>query len=134
MNPPLRTEDDRQALIEALRSGVVDCIGTDHAPHAIDEKDVPFEAAMMGVTGLETAFAVLYTELVLPGVLDLGLIVERMGAGAGSSTSSSRRSPSTRRRTSRSSTSSTSGRAAPTAGRAAPTTPASTAAGSSRGP
>ncbi len=82
MNPPLRTEDDRQALIEALRSGVVDCIGTDHAPHAIDEKDVPFEVAMMGVTGLETAFAVLYTELVQPGILDLGLVVERMGAGA----------------------------------------------------
>ena len=82
MNPPLRTEDDRQALIEALRSGVVDCIGTDHAPHAIDEKDVPFEAAMMGVTGLETAFAALYTDLVEPGVLDLALIVERMGAGA----------------------------------------------------
>ena len=82
MNPPLRTEEDRRALIEALRSGTVDCIGTDHAPHAIDEKDVPFEIAMMGVTGLETAFAVLYTELVLPGVLDLGLIVERMGAGA----------------------------------------------------
>ena len=82
MNPPLRTEDDRQALIEALRSGVVDCIGTDHAPHAIDEKDVPFEAAMMGVTGLETAFASLYTDLVEPGVLDLALVVERMGAGA----------------------------------------------------
>ena len=82
MNPPLRTEDDRQALIDALRSGDVDCIGTDHAPHAIDEKEVPFEEAMMGVTGLETAFAVLYTELVQPGILDLGLIVERMGAGA----------------------------------------------------
>lgn len=82
MNPPLRSEDDRRALIDALRSGVVDCIGTDHAPHAADEKDVPFEAATMGVTGLETAFAVLYTELVVPGVLDLGLIVERMSAGA----------------------------------------------------
>ncbi len=82
MNPPLRTEDDRQALIEALRSGVVDCIGTDHAPHAVNEKEVPFEVAMMGVIGLETAFSVLYTELVEPGVCDLGLIVERMGAGA----------------------------------------------------
>ncbi len=82
MNPPLRTEDDRQALIEALRSGVVDCIGTDHAPHAPHEKEIPFEAANMGVTGLETAFAALYTELVVPGVVDLGLIVERMGAGA----------------------------------------------------
>jgi dihydroorotase len=82
MNPPLRTEDDRQALIEALRSGVVDCIGTDHAPHAPHEKQVPFEVANMGVTGLETAFSALYTELVLPGVLDLGLIIERLGAGA----------------------------------------------------
>lgn len=82
MNPPLRTEDDRQALIEALRSGVVDCIGTDHAPHAPHEKEIPFEIANMGVTGLETAFAALYTELVLPGVVGLGLIVERMGAGA----------------------------------------------------
>jgi dihydroorotase len=82
MNPPLRTEDDRRALIEALRSGVVDCIGTDHAPHAPHEKEVPFEIANMGVTGLETAFAALYTELVLPRVVDLGLIVERMGAGA----------------------------------------------------
>ncbi len=82
MNPPLRTEDDRQALIEALRSGVVDCIGTDHAPHAAHEKNVPFEQANMGVIGLETAFPVLYTELVRPGLIDLGLLVERLGAGA----------------------------------------------------
>jgi dihydroorotase len=82
MNPPLRSEADRQALIEALRSGVVDCIGTDHAPHALEEKEVPFEQAAMGVTGLETAFAVLHTELVLPGVLDLATLVERLGAGA----------------------------------------------------
>ena len=82
MNPPLRGEDDRQALIEALRSGIVDCIGTDHAPHAPEEKEVPFEAAKIGVTGLETAFSVLYTDVVEPGVLDLGLLVERMGAGA----------------------------------------------------
>jgi dihydroorotase len=82
MNPPLRTEDDRQALIDGLRDGTIDCIGTDHAPHASDEKEVPFEAAMMGVTGLETAFAVIYTELVRTGVLELGLVVERMCAGA----------------------------------------------------
>ena len=67
MNPPLRSEDDRQALIEALRSGVLDCIATDHAPHAREEKEQPFEAAPMGVTGLETAFAALHTDLVLPG-------------------------------------------------------------------
>jgi dihydroorotase len=81
MNPPLRSEDDRQALIEGLRSGVLDCVATDHAPHAREEKEQPFEAAPMGVTGLETAFAALHTELVLPGVVDLGLLIERMTAG-----------------------------------------------------
>ena len=81
MNPPLRTEDDRQALIEALRSGVADCIGTDHAPHAPHEKQVPFEVANMGVTGLETAFAALYTHLVEPGILPLESVLERMSAG-----------------------------------------------------
>ena len=81
MNPPLRSGDDRQALIDGLRSGTVDCIATDHAPHAREEKEEPFELAPMGVTGLETAFASLHTELVVPGVLDLGLLVERMTAG-----------------------------------------------------
>jgi dihydroorotase len=81
MNPPLRTESDRRALIEGLRSGIIDCIATDHAPHARDEKEVPFEQAPMGTTGLETAFAAVHTELVVPGVLDLGLVVERMTAG-----------------------------------------------------
>jgi dihydroorotase len=81
MNPPLRTEADRQALIEALRSGVIDCIATDHAPHARDEKEVPFEQAPMGTTGLETAFAAVHTALVVPGVLSLALVVERMTAG-----------------------------------------------------
>ena len=82
MNPPLRTEADRRALIEALRSGVIDCIATDHAPHALHEKEVPFEQAPMGTTGLETAFAALFTELVLPGELELETIVERMSDGA----------------------------------------------------
>ena len=82
MNPPLRSEEDRQALIAGLRSGALDCIGTDHAPHAIEEKEVPFEEAAMGVTGLETAFAILNTELVEPGVIDLETIVERLSAGA----------------------------------------------------
>ena len=67
MNPPLRSEGDRRALVEALRSGVIDCVATDHAPHARHEKEVPFEQAAMGTTGLETAFAALFTELVLPG-------------------------------------------------------------------
>jgi dihydroorotase len=82
MNPPLATEADRQALIEALRSGAIDCIATDHAPHARHEKEVPFEQAAMGTTGLETAFAALYTELVLPGTIDLSLLVRRMTAAA----------------------------------------------------
>ena len=81
MNPPLGTERDRQALIEGLRSGVVDCIATDHAPHARDEKEVPFEQAPMGTTGLETAFAAVHTDLVVPGVLSLGLVVERLTSG-----------------------------------------------------
>jgi dihydroorotase len=82
MNPPLRSQEDRLALIDGLRSGMIDCIATDHAPHAPEEKEVPFEEAAMGVTGLETAFSVLYTELVVPGVIDLELLVERMTAGA----------------------------------------------------
>jgi dihydroorotase len=82
MNPPLRSEADRQALIEGLRDGTIDCIATDHAPHAPEEKEVPFEQAAMGVTGLETAFAAVHTDLVLPGVLDLGLVVERLAGGA----------------------------------------------------
>ncbi len=81
MNPPLRGEFDRRALIEGLRSGVIDCVATDHAPHAAHEKEVPFEQAPMGTTGLETAFAALYTELVLPGELELGTLVERITAG-----------------------------------------------------
>ncbi|MGH2743586.1 MAG: dihydroorotase [Thermoleophilaceae bacterium] len=81
MNPPLRGEADRHALIEALRSGAIDCVATDHAPHAREEKEQPFELAPMGVTGLETAFAALHTELVLTGLIDLGVLVERMTAG-----------------------------------------------------
>jgi dihydroorotase len=82
MNPPLRTEADRQALIEGLIDGTIDCVATDHAPHAPEEKEVPFEQAAMGVTGLETAFASLHTHLVLPGTIELGLLVDRLGAGA----------------------------------------------------
>jgi dihydroorotase len=81
MNPPLRAERDRIALVEALRDGTIEAVATDHAPHARHEKDVPFEAAPFGVTGLETAFAVLYTELVQPGLLPLPTLLERMSAG-----------------------------------------------------
>jgi dihydroorotase len=82
MHPPLATEEDRLALIEGLRTGAVDCVATDHAPPARDEKEVPFEQAPMGTTGLETAFAALHTGLVLPGVIGLALLVERMSTGA----------------------------------------------------
>ena len=81
MNPPLRTETDRLALIEALKDGTIDCIATDHAPHAVHEKEVPYEAANMGVTGLETAFSSIYTKLVRPGTLSLELLVEKLGCG-----------------------------------------------------
>jgi dihydroorotase len=81
MNPPLRTEDDRAALIEAVRDGTIAAIATDHAPHSPEEKDVPFESAPFGVTGLETAFASLYTNLVEPGVLPLEIVLQRMSAG-----------------------------------------------------
>jgi dihydroorotase len=81
MNPPLRSEDDRQALIDGLRDGTIDCVATDHAPHSEEEKEVPFEEAAWGVTGLETAFAAIYTNLVLPGVLPLDILVERMTCG-----------------------------------------------------
>jgi dihydroorotase len=81
MNPPLRSAADRAALLAALKDGSIECIATDHAPHALHEKDVPFEAAPFGVTGLETAFAVLHTHLVRPGALTLSTLVERMSSG-----------------------------------------------------
>ncbi len=69
------------ALISALRDGTIGAIATDHAPHARQEKDVPFEEAPFGVIGLETAFAALHTHLVVPGVLPLETLLERMSAG-----------------------------------------------------
>ena len=81
MNPPLRSAADRAALVEALREGTVQAVATDHAPHARHEKEVPFEAAPFGVTGLETAFAALYTSLVEPGVLPLETLLVRMSDG-----------------------------------------------------
>ncbi len=81
MNPPLRPESDRLTLIDALRDGTIAAVATDHAPHSREEKDVPFEGAPFGVTGLETAFAALYTTLVQPGVIPLEVLLERMSAG-----------------------------------------------------
>src|SRR5207237_7613504 len=72
---------DRAALLEALRAGNISSVASDHAPHARHEKEAPFEEAPFGVTGLETAFAVLYTRLVLTGLLPLEVLLERMSAG-----------------------------------------------------
>ena len=81
MNPPLRSVEDREALRDALRRGAISCVATDHAPHARQEKDVPFEEAPFGVTGLETAFSALHTHLVVPGILTLETLLERMSSG-----------------------------------------------------
>jgi dihydroorotase len=81
MNPPLRADADRQALIDALRDGTIACIATDHAPHSREEKEAPFEDAPFGVTGLETSFAALHTHLVVPGIVPLETLLERMSGG-----------------------------------------------------
>jgi dihydroorotase len=81
MNPPLRSGEDRRALVEAVRDGTICAIATDHAPHARHEKEVPFEEAPFGVIGLETAFPALYTHLVEPGLISLPTLLERMSAG-----------------------------------------------------
>ena len=81
MNPPLRAAEDRKSLLDAVRDGTITVIATDHAPHALHEKDVPFEEAPFGVTGLETAFASLNTHLVGPGLLSLPTLIERMSTG-----------------------------------------------------
>ncbi len=80
MNPPLRAESDRQVLVQGLVDGVIDCVATDHAPHAPHEKEVPFEEAPFGTVGLETAFAALYGGLVAPGRLGLGRLVSALSA------------------------------------------------------
>lgn len=77
-NPPLRSEEDREALIEGLLDGTIDCIATDHAPHSRDEWDVEFDLAPFGIAGLETAFPLLYTKLVAEGLMPLSLLVEKM--------------------------------------------------------
>ncbi len=78
MNPPIRAEEDRLALIEGILDGTVDMIATDHAPHSKEEKSKGLEKSLMGVVGLETSFAVLYTKLVLTGVIPLALLAEIM--------------------------------------------------------
>ena len=80
MNPPLRGEADRAALIEGLLDGTIDMIATDHAPHSAEEKSRGLEKSAMGVVGLECAFAVLYTGLVEKGVITLEKLTELMSA------------------------------------------------------
>ncbi|MBL6991183.1 MAG: dihydroorotase [Bacteriovoracaceae bacterium] len=82
MNPPLRTKQDRDALVEALDSGVIDMIATDHAPHTIFDKQKDIHGAAFGVVGLETAFPLLYTHLVLTNKISLKTLVSRMSIDA----------------------------------------------------
>ena len=81
MNPPLRTEEDRRAIIEAIADGTIEVIATDHAPHSEEEKAREFAKAPSGIIGLETSFAAGYTYLVKPGHLTLPKLIERMTAG-----------------------------------------------------
>lgn len=78
MNPPLRSREDKEALIEGIKDGTIDMIATDHAPHSAEEKGRGLEKSLMGVVGLETAFPVLYTELVTKNIITLDRLVELM--------------------------------------------------------
>lgn len=78
MNPPLRSREDKEALIEGIKDGTIDMIATDHAPHSAEEKGRGLEKSLMGVVGLETAFSVLYTELVMKNIITLDRLVELM--------------------------------------------------------
>jgi dihydroorotase len=78
MNPPLRTEADVEALREALRDGTIDLVATDHAPHHYDAKEREFADAPFGIVGLETALALVVTELVAKGIIDFPTLVDRM--------------------------------------------------------
>lgn len=78
MNPPLRSREDKKALIEGIKDGTIDMIATDHAPHSAEEKGRGLEKSLMGVVGLETAFPVLYTELVMKNIITLDRLVELM--------------------------------------------------------
>lgn len=80
MNPPIRSEADRQALLEGILDGTIDMIATDHAPHSAEEKSRGLEKSLMGVVGLETALPALYTGLVKPGILSLEKLVALMSA------------------------------------------------------
>lgn len=76
MNPPLRSREDREALLEGVLDGTIDMIATDHAPHSAEEKSKGLQGSAFGIVGLETAFPVLYTKLVMPGILSLDQLLE----------------------------------------------------------
>ena len=78
MNPPLRSEQDRLALLQGIADGTIDVIATDHAPHSAEEKSKGLAGSAMGVVGLETAFGVLYTKLVKTGTVTLEKLIELM--------------------------------------------------------
>lgn len=78
MNPPLRSPEDREALVEGLQDGTIDMIATDHAPHCAEEKARGLEKSAFGVVGLETAFPVLYTYLVKPGILSMDALLQKL--------------------------------------------------------
>jgi dihydroorotase len=80
VNPPIRSAADRDALVAGLADGTIDCVGTDHAPHAPQEKEVPIEEALSGTTGLETCFAALHTNLVLTGKVPIARLVDAMSS------------------------------------------------------
>ena len=80
VNPPIRAERDRLAIIEGLKDGTLDCIVTDHAPHHEDDKNVEYALAAFGISGLETSFALSYTQLVKGGVLTLSELADKMSA------------------------------------------------------
>jgi dihydroorotase len=81
MNPPLRAESDRDALLKAIADGTVDAIATDHAPHHVDEKTVEFSIAPFGIVGLETAISICLDQLVRPGIIDLARMIELFTTG-----------------------------------------------------
>ena len=78
MNPPLRSEEDRLALIEGIKDGTIDMIATDHAPHSAEEKSKGLEKSAFGIVGIETSFPLLYTYLVKPGIITLEKLIELM--------------------------------------------------------
>ena len=78
MNPPIRSKEDREALIEGIKDGTIDMIATDHAPHSKEEKSKGLEGSLMGVVGLEVAFPALYTNLVKTGIITMEKLVELM--------------------------------------------------------